>query len=204
MTETFKVDRSVNRILENNSKIIYIPNFISTNESNKIFNDQINNPNWMQGTYQMFGKPVKTPRLLWAMRNNNFVVPNSYNVTGNDVYTPLINKLKKKIENRLNQELNYAQLNYYRNGQDYIGWHSDSEVEEGDLIASISLGAERKFSLRHKDYKTNKDISKYNFKLGNGSLLIMDYNTCNKYWKHCLPKMKNVSDGRINITFRNK
>jgi alkylated DNA repair dioxygenase AlkB len=204
MTETFKVDRSVNRILENNSKIIYIPNFISTNESNKIFNDLLNNPNWMQGTYQMFGKPVKTPRLLWAMRNNNFVVPNSYNVTGNDVYTPLINKLKKKIEKRINQELNYAQLNYYRNGQDYIGWHSDSEVEEGDLIASISLGAERKFSLRHKDYKTNKDISKYNFKLGNGSLLIMDYNTSNKYWKHCLPKMKNVSDGRINITFRNK
>ena len=100
--------------------------------------------------------------------------------------------------------MNYAQLNYYRDGQDYIGWHSDSEVEKGDLIASISLGAERKFSLRHKDYKTNDDIPKYNFKLGNGSLLIMDYNTANKYWKHCLPKMKNISDGRINITFRDK
>jgi len=204
MTEIFKVDRSINRILENNSKIIYIPNFISSSESKKIYDDLINNPNWMQGTYQMFGKPVKTPRLLWAMRNESFNVPSSYNVTGNSIYSELVDKLKKKVEKRTKHEMNYAQLNYYRDGQDYIGWHSDSEVKKNDLIASISLGAERKFSLRHKDYKTNKDIPKYNFKLGNGSLLLMDYNTANKYWKHCLPKMKNVSEGRINITFRDK
>ena len=204
MTEIFKVDRSINRILENNSKIIYIPNFISYSESKKLYDDLVNNQNWMQGTYKMFGKPVKTPRLLWAMRNESFDVPSSYNVTGNSIYSELVDKLKKKIENRTKHELNYAQLNYYRDGQDYIGWHSDSEVKKGDLIASISLGAERKFSLRHKDYKTNKDIPKYNFKLGNGSLLLMDYNTANKYWKHCLPKMKNVSEGRINITFRDK
>lgn len=204
MNENFKVDRSVNKILENKSKIIYIPNFISSSESKKLYDDLINNPNWMQGTYQMFGKPVKTPRLLWAMRNETFDVPSSYNVTGNSIYSELVNKLKEKVEKRTKHIMNYAQLNYYRDGQDYIGWHSDSEVEKGDLIASISLGAERKFSLRHKDYKTNKDIPKYNFKLGNGSLLIMDYNTANKYWKHCLPKMKNVSEGRINITFRDK
>jgi len=204
MNENFKVDRSVNKILENKSKIIYIPNFISSSESKKIYDDLINNPNWMQGTYQMFGKPLKTPRLLWAMRNESFDVPSSYNVTGNSIYSELVDKLKKKVEKRTKHEMNYAQLNYYRDGQDYIGWHSDSEVKKGDLIASISLGAERKFSLRHKDYKTNKDIPKYNFKLGNGSLLLMDYNTANKYWKHCLPKMKNVSEGRINITFRDK
>ena len=138
------------------------------------------------------------------MRNESFDVPSSYNVTGNSIYSKLVDKLKEKVEKRTKHVMNYAQLNYYRDGQDYIGWHSDSEVEKGDLIASISLGAERKFSLRHKDYKTNKDIPKYNFKLGNGSLLIMDYNTANKYWKHCLPKMKNVSEGRINITFRDK
>ena len=204
MNENFKVDRSVNKILENKSKIIYIPNFISSSESKKLYDELVNNPNWMQGTYQMFGKPVKTPRLLWAMRNETFDVPSSYNVTGNSIYSELVNKLKEKVEKRTKHVMNYAQLNYYRDGQDYIGWHSDSEVEKGDLIASISLGAERKFSLRHKDYKTNKDIPKYNFKLGNGSLLIMDYNTANKYWKHCLPKMKNVSEGRINITFRDK
>ena len=204
MNENFKVNRSVNKMLENKSKIIYILNFISSSESKKLYNDLINNPNWMQGTYQMFGKPVKTPRLLWAMRNETFDVPSSYNLTGNSIYSELVNKLKEKVEKRTKHIMNYAQLNYYRDGQDYIGWHSDSEVEKGDLIASISLGAERKFSLRHKGYRTNKNIPKYNFKLGNGSLLIMDYNTANKYWKHCLPKMKNVSEGRINITFRDK
>lgn len=204
MTESFKVDKEVNKILHNKSKILYIPNFISSTESKKIYDELVNNPNWMQGTYQMFGTPVKTPRLLWAMRNESFEVPESYNVTGNSIYSELVDKLKKKVEKKTNHVMNYAQLNYYRNGQDYIGWHSDSEVKKGDLIASISLGAERRFSLRHKDYKTNNEIQKYNFKLGNGSLLIMDYNTANKYWKHCLPKMKNISEGRINITFRDK
>ena len=46
----------------------------------------------MQGTYQMFGKPVKTPRLLWAMRNKSFDVPSSYNVTGNSIYSKLVDK----------------------------------------------------------------------------------------------------------------
>ena len=204
MTESFKVDKEVNKILHNKSKILYIPNFISSTESKKIYDELVNNPNWMQGTYQMFGRPVKTPRLLWAMRNESFEVPESYNVTGNSIYSELVDKLKKKVEKKTNHVMNYAQLNYYRDGQDYIGWHSDSEVKKGDLIASISLGAERRFSLRHKDYKTNNEIQKYNFKLGNGSLLIMDYNTANRYWKHCLPKMKNISEGRINITFRDK
>jgi alkylated DNA repair dioxygenase AlkB len=158
----------------------------------------------MQGTYMMFGKPIKTPRLLWAMRDKNFIVPDSYSVTGNTVFSSLINSLRKKVEEYTGHKLLYAQLNYYRDGNDYIGWHTDSEVKKDDIIASISLGVPRRFVLRYKNYKTNKDIPKHEFELGNGSLLIMDYNASTKYWKHILPKMKKVTDPRINITFRNQ
>jgi alkylated DNA repair dioxygenase AlkB len=73
-------------------------------------------------------------------------------------------------------------------------------VQPGDIIASISLGAKRKFVLRHIDYKSN-DIDKYIFDLDNGSLLIMNDSAAKLHWKHSLPKMKNTGP-RINITFR--
>ena len=158
----------------------------------------IENTPWEQGVYKMFGRDVKTPRLLWAMRENDFKVPSGYSVTGNSEFTPLINKLRVKVEDYTKTKLRYAQLNYYRDGDDYIGWHSDKEVNDGDIIASISLGAVRKFSLKSKDNNL-----KYDLYLKSGSLLVMDSNASKTFWQHSLPKMK-TNDLRINITFRNK
>ena len=180
------------------SFIEYNPNFLNEKESQEYLNELLSIKEWQQGVYSMYGKEVKTPRLLWAMRENNFKVPKGYSVTGNNEFTPLINKLKKKVEEYTDTKLKYAQLNYYRDGNDYIGWHSDNEVIDGDIIASISLGAERKFSLKSKD-----NTLKYDLNLKSGSLLTMDSNASKNLWKHSLPKMK-TNDLRINITFRNK
>ena len=116
------------------------------------------------------------------------------------IWTSFMKKLKNKVENKT-KKIRYVQLNYYRNGDDYIRFHTDSEIKDGDIIASISLGATRKFVFRHKKYKTNKNIKKYTFNLENGSLIIMDENAGKKFWKHSLPKMKDAGP-RINITFR--
>jgi len=93
-------------------------------------------------------------------------------------------------------------MNYYRNGKDYIGFHSDSEVNKGDLIASISLGTTRKFVLRHKKWKEN-ETDKIEFELIGGSLLIMRGDT-QDHWKHALIKQPKVEGSRINLTFRNR
>ena len=130
MNENFKVNRSVNKMLENKSKIIYILNFISSSESKKLYNDLINNPNWMQEDVSNVWETSKNTKVIMGNENETFDVPSSYNLTGNSIYSELVNKLKEKVEKRTKHIMNYAQLNYYRDGQDYIGWHSDSEVEK--------------------------------------------------------------------------
>ena len=80
-----------------------------------------------------------------------------------------------------------------------MGWHSDDEIELGDAptIASLSLGASRRFLLRNK-----RDHSfQQTFELNHGSLLIMAGET-QQYWQHCVPKTRKVTEPRINLTFR--
>src|SRR6187431_60877 len=90
-------------------------------------------------------------------------------------------------------------LNYYRDGSDSNGWHADNEKELGTnpVIASLSLGAERNFQLKH-----NIDITqKKNIILENGSLLLMK-GTTQHFWKHQIPKTAKAIGPRINLTFR--
>jgi alkylated DNA repair dioxygenase AlkB len=89
-------------------------------------------------------------------------------------------------------------LNLYRDGQDSMGYHADDEKELGEtpLIASLSLGDERVFKLRHKTRKTTLDIV-----LGHGDLLVMA-GALQQYWQHCVPKTKQLKTARINLTFR--
>jgi len=89
-------------------------------------------------------------------------------------------------------------LNYYRNGRDSNGWHSDDEPELGDnpVIASLSLGAPRDFQLRSKRDKSLKQT----LSLEHGSLLVMR-GTTQRCWQHQIPKRANAAS-RINLTFR--
>tara|TARA_B100001093_G_scaffold517631_1_gene599803 strand:- start:2404 stop:3003 length:600 start_codon:yes stop_codon:yes gene_type:complete len=171
--------------------------FLSETKSDKLYNELLKDLPWEHGIYKMYGKEVKTPRLLWAMRDEDFDIKKSYKITESSIWTKKINKLKEKVEKIINKKIRYAQINYYRNGNDYIGWHTDSEVVEGDLIASFSLGATRKFQFMSMD-KNNK----YETNLNNGSLIVFDYSAAKKDWKHRIPKEPKIDEGRINITFR--
>ncbi|MFN4905843.1 MAG: alpha-ketoglutarate-dependent dioxygenase AlkB family protein [Planctomycetota bacterium] len=91
---------------------------------------------------------------------------------------------------------NYCLLNLYRNGQDSMGWHADDEPEMGHVIGSVSLGAPRKFRIRHNASRRTED-----FVLGHGSLLIMAGNM-QQHWQHEVPKTKRPVGKRINLTYR--
>ena len=106
--------------------------------------------------------------------------------------------LKKIVENHSNTKFNSCLLNLYDDGNVGVGWHSDDEksIEYNSSIASISLGAERKFTFKHK--KSNETIS---LLLEHGSLLLMKDAT-QKNWLHSLPKSVKVTLPRINLTFR--
>lgn len=189
--------------LDELASIEYYDNFITKKFCDELFNELTNDVPWTHGTYNMYGKAVQTPRLLYCMRDKDFDVTKVYKVTESMEWTKNMLKLKKLVEKKTNKTYSYAQLNYYRTGDDYIGYHTDSEVQDGDVIASISLGASRKFTFRQIDYKEN-DSDIYVMDLDGGSLILMNEYAAKKRWKHELPKMKNIQDVRINITFRPK
>jgi len=183
--------------LDNGAELIYIKNFIQKEKAKELFDELKEKVPWVHGIYNMFGKPVKTPRVLYAMRDKDVDITNSYKVTGSMEWLESVELVKNEIEKVSGKTIIYAQLNYYRDGNEYIGPHTDSEVQNEDIIASISLGATRKFVLSKISDKTQK----HTMELEDGSLLIMNENAAKKHYKHALPKMKNVGP-RINITFR--
>ena len=107
-------------------------------------------------------------------------------------------EIKHVVENNESTKFNSCLLNFYHDGDDGMGWHADNEKElkKNSVIASVSLGAERKFSFKHKKNKEKIDLI-----LGNGSLLVMK-EQIQTHWIHQLPKSKKIKEPRINLTFR--
>lgn len=182
------------------SEVTYYPKFINEDMCIKLI-EELSNPNipWRQGEYNMYGNTVKTPRLLCAMCDDNFDIAKSYNITKPIEWTENVKKIRDMINEHTKMNMQYAQLNRYRNGNDYIGPHADKEMKPNDIIASISLGETRKFVLTKKE-----DIhTRVSIELASGSLLIMNDKAGKIYWKHSIPKSK-CNGERFNITFRPK
>ena len=97
--------------------------------------------------------------------------------------------MKETVEQLSNAQFNSVLLNWYRNGDDYLNWHTDDEKELGcnPTIASVNFGETRDFQLRLNE---NHDI-KINVPLSHGSVLIMA-GELQHYWQHCVPKRKKL------------
>jgi alkylated DNA repair dioxygenase AlkB len=109
-----------------------------------------------------------------------------------------LSELKQIVEEYAGIKFNSCLLNLYHDGNEGMGWHSDDEKPLGksNTIASLSFGAERKFSFKHKQTKQTVSLV-----LEHGSLLIMKDAT-QRNWLHSLPKSKKITRQRINLTFR--
>lgn len=192
--------------LENKKKIkikdgeLYYDRFFFSNiEANKYFNLLKKEIQWRQDNIKIFGKIYPQPRLTALYANNN----KSYSYSNIQMqpitFTPTLFDIKSKIEKRLNSQFTSCLLNLYRNGQDSNGWHADNEKELGlnPVIASLSLGAERVFHMKHRNDKKEK----LKINLTNGSLLVMRGKT-QHHWLHQIPKTRKKVEERINLTFR--
>ena len=116
-------------------------------------------------------------------------------------WTPELLTLKGKVEELCASSFNSVLLNYYRDHRDSMGFHADDEPELGlfPTIASVSIGEERQFVLKHKH---RRDIDDIRLPLPSGSLLLMKGAT-QANWKHGVPKESKLCGPRVNLTFRN-
>lgn len=157
---------------------------------------------WEQATIRILGKEHLEPRLTKWVADADFVYRYSGAVRVPVPWDVDTQRIREAVEalvfGQSAGQYRGALLNYYRGGDDRISWHSDDErdLRRGAPIASVSLGAERRFLLRHKASKRSVEIV-----LEHGSCLVMD-GTLQRFWHHSIPKQRAVRDGRINLTFR--
>ena len=186
-------------LLPSDGEVYYFPQFFAPEESNALLQHLTDEVAWKQEPIIIFGRQVMQPRLTaWYGDGDT-----SYRYSGISMqplaWTSGLQTIKKKVDACAGVRFNGALLNFYRNGQDSMGWHRDNEKELGPdpVIASVSFGAVRNFQLRRYGLKTDR----LSIPLAHGSLLIMRGKT-QHFWEHCLPKSAKTDTARINITFR--
>ncbi|WP_281540801.1 alpha-ketoglutarate-dependent dioxygenase AlkB family protein [Maribacter aestuarii] len=176
----------------------YYPNFLSPEVADSYFKILKKSIAWQQDDIKVFGKVYPQPRLTALYSNNDKAYSYSNITMYPKAFSPELLQLKEKIDTLANCEFTTCLLNLYRNGRDSNGWHADNEKELGQnpIIASVSLGAERFFHMKH-----NTKPEKHKLLLEHGSLLLMKGET-QHFWKHQIAKTAREIGERINLTFR--
>lgn len=190
------------------SRILYYPSFMSVVEAFELLDYLKNATKWRQLNVMIHGRAYPQPRLV------AWFGPFPYGYSGVHLEPQEmpnnILEIKKRLEDFLNKqgidvEFNSVLMNLYEHEKHSVAWHSDDELSMGihPTIASMSLGAVRKFEMRRKPTANNSEPrTEYFVNLKNGSLLVMD-GVMQMDWQHRVPKEpgKEVAP-RINLTFR--
>lgn len=186
------------------ASLTYFPGWLSSEKAESLFHTFLCALPWEQPLISIAGRRVLIPRKQVWMGDPGSVMRYSGVSFSPATWTDEVLALKKSLFEAIGQDFNSVLLNLYRDGSDSVSWHADDEPELGSrpTIASLSLGATRRFSLKRKD----ASLKPLHLELNSGDLLIMDKDTQN-YWMHCLPKDKSLVGAkgceRINLTFRN-
>ena len=185
-------------LLTAGGEAFYFGRILSDTEAESYFEKLLEQVAWQQDEVMIFGKKITTKRKMAWYGEEDFDYTYSKMTKTALLFTPELLELKQLVEEVTGLEFNSCLLNLYQSGEEGMSWHSDAEAELGKepAIASLSLGAERKFVLKHKISK-----EKVSLLLENGSLLLMKGATQSN-WVHSLPKTKKVKEPRINLTFR--
>ena len=154
---------------------------------------------WEVHRIRMFGREVASPRLSCWIGDAEAAYRYSGSRFEPRPWLPALAALRERLALELEHPFNSVLANRYRSGADAMGWHADDEPELGPepLIASVSLGATRRFLLRHR----HDPARRLSLDLELGSLLLMAGRT-QRYWKHALPRTARPAGERINLTYR--
>ena len=185
-------------ILPQDGIALYYDKIIGDEQVKQLYDALFNNIHWENERVIMFGKEIITKRKVAFFSDPSISYRYASKTKIGLPWTSTLITIKNRIESITKESYNACLLNLYHNGEESMGWHSDNEKEiiTNSSIASLSLGANRKFSFKHKLSKETVSIE-----LEDGSLLEMK-GSVQAHWWHALLKSKKVTDGRMNLTFR--
>ena len=185
-------------ILPQDGIALYYEKIVNDEEIKSLFDALLNNIHWENERVIMFGKEIVTKRKVAFFSDPSISYRYASKTKIGLPWTSTLLIIKNIVESITKESYNACLLNLYHNGEESMGWHSDNEKEiiANSSIASLSLGANRKFSFKHKVSKETVSIE-----LEDGSLLEMK-GSVQAHWWHALLKSKKVTAARINLTFR--
>jgi alkylated DNA repair dioxygenase AlkB len=193
----FGVDTEQN-LVPNNGTVNYFGPVLTPKLADHFYHQLLNTIDWRNDEARIFGKQYITKRKVawYGDFGYSYTYSNSTKVAL--PWTQDLLELKKVVEDLSGFTYNSCLLNLYHSGDEAMGWHSDDEksLSKNSCIASLSLGAERKFSFKHKN--SGQTVS---LELEHGSLLLMK-NETQTYWLHRLNKSTKIKQPRVNLTFR--
>lgn len=181
----------------------YIPRFLDETEADAALARLWRELHWSQREIMLFGRRVMQPRLI-AWHGEAGAVYTYSGLTLQPLpWHPLLQDLRERIEVRSGHRFNAVLANAYRDGRDSMGWHADKEKELGPqpVVASLSLGAPRRFLLQPVKRRPGDKAGSLGLSLKSGSLLLMKAG-CQQRYQHAVPRTRRETGLRINLTYR--
>ncbi|WP_454802925.1 alpha-ketoglutarate-dependent dioxygenase AlkB family protein [Mucilaginibacter phyllosphaerae] len=175
-----------------NHLLEYTPSMIDQAASDRLLKHFIETTPWKQSIQKLWDKEYLTPRLTcWYGKTEK--------IAGTLPWTPELQAIRELVGPLAGIKFNTVLLNYYRDGNDSVAWHSDKESIMGSqpVIASVSFGQARSFDIRSKADHTEK----FSVRLEHGSCLLMK-SGLQEQWEHRIAKSTKPMKARINLTFR--
>lgn len=195
--DLFSQEEMINH-LPYDGEVYYYGHVLDPEEADSFYEKLMQHIAWKHDEAVMFGKHIITKRKVAWYADGEYSYTYSNATKQALSWTDELLELKQLVEKHCGVRYNSCLLNLYHDGEEGMAWHSDDEkaLAKNSSIASLSLGAERKFAFKHKLNKQTISLI-----LAHGSLLEMKGTTQTNWW-HRLPKTKKVKRPRINLTFR--
>lgn len=175
------------------------PHWLPTDQADALLVALMRAVPWEVHRIRLFGREHASPRLSCWIGDPGARYRYSGTLFEPHPWPPELAAVRERLSEALGSRFNSVLANRYRDGSDTMGWHSDDEPELGPepLIASLSLGATRRFLLRHRAEPSRRLA----LELAHGSLLVMSGRT-QRFYRHALPRTRRPVGERVNLTFR--
>lgn len=192
-----EADSSIN-LLPYDGTVQFYGEILTPLDADRYYEDLLESIAWQHDEAMIFGRHITTKRQVAWYGDQAFSYTYSKITKQALPWTASLLALKALVESYTGEVFNSCLLNLYHDGNEGMAWHSDGEVDlkPNGAIASLSLGAERRFLFKHKQSGAVVETI-----LPHGSLLVMKDET-QTHWLHRLPPMARIKTPRVNLTFR--